>query len=154
MDTRQVLPVPADFSGPKPAFAPRRASNIGALAAGSWTEITAIYGPSEAAYGDTVDIAAYVKNLGSYGFYIAANGQYNGTGFVMSPVSAGVDPGASQRFAYSFTMPNKDITLQVWSYYWTGSDWVEDDHKSVVITLKALPSPEFSGFGVTDYSKT
>ncbi|GAI99041.1 unnamed protein product, partial [marine sediment metagenome] len=32
-----------------------------------------------------------------------------------------IDPGKNYSFTASFTMPNKDIRLHAWSYYWTGA---------------------------------
>ena len=146
------LPVPAEISESKPPRGPKGAHFIAAIAAGAYTDIVAVYGPSEAAYGDQVTIQVDIKNLADYGIYIAATGRYNGTDIYFSPDYAGVDPGATYSFTVSFTMPNKDITLDVWSYYWDGSQWYQDDHQAVSIKLKVL-TPQFSGFGISDYSK-
>ena len=123
------------------------------LAAGAWTDIVAIYGPAEARYGEVVNIEVVVKNLASYGVYIALTGQYDGVNFSFSPDYAGVDPGATYSFTASFTMPNKNIKLDIWSFFWDGSSWIQDDYEYVYISLAAEPSPEFSGFAISDYSK-
>ncbi|GAI73553.1 unnamed protein product, partial [marine sediment metagenome] len=38
-------------------------------------------------------------------------------------------------------MPNKDITIDVWSWYWTGTEWVQDDHSYVDIALAEVVEP-------------
>jgi len=38
-----------------------------------------------------------------------------------------------------FTMPNKDVTLHVWGWYWDGSGWVLDDWKDVTVQVVSLP---------------
>ena len=122
------------------------------LAAGAWTSIASIIAPSEAASGDLVSIEAQVKNIGAYGFYIAVTAQQDGVDISMSPDYAGVDPGAIQSFYGSFSMPNKSVRVSVWSFFWTGTEWYQDDYAYVDIALKALV-PSFRGFGISDYSK-
>jgi len=154
MEINQGLPPPAPVGESTPPIGPQGGRGIAAIAAGAYTDIVAIYGPSEAAYGDTVNIQVAIKNLATYAIYIAATGRYNGTDITLSPEYASVPAGNTYSFTASFTMPNKKITLDIWSWYWTGSEWYQDDHEAVSIQLKALPSPEFSSFGVSDYSKT
>jgi hypothetical protein len=148
----QESPQPIDRHESSPVRGPGRVGQLAAIAAGAWTDIVGIYGPAQAALGELVSIRVDVKNLASYGIYIALTGQYDGVSLSFSPDYAGVDPGATYSFTASFTMPNKDIKLDIWSFFWTGTEWYQDDHEVVYISLKEL-TPEFYGFGITDYSK-
>ncbi len=38
-------------------------------------------------------------------------------------------------------MPNKDITINIWSWYWTGTEWVQDDYRYVDIPLAEVVEP-------------
>lgn len=154
MDVNQGLPPPAPVEEAIPPAGVRGSRRIAAIAAGAYTDIVSIYGPAEAVSGEKVTLQIVIRNLLDYGFYIAATVDISGVTVTVSPDYAGVDPGATATFSASFFMPNKDITVDVWSWFYTGTDWVSDDHEAVVIKVKALPSPEFSTFGVTDYSKT
>jgi len=152
MEVRQGLPMPAPVSESLPPAGPRRRGNLGAaVGAGTYTTI---YGsaPSQASYGEQVTIDVQIRNKAAYPIYIAVTGRYNGVDFTFSPEYANVEAGAYGPFSASFSMPNKDITVDIWSWYWTGSEWYQDDHTSVTIALKVL-TPEFSGFGISDYSK-
>ena len=146
------LPVPAEISESQPTRSPRGLRHIAGVAVGAYTDIVAIYGPAEAVYGDQVNIQVVVRNLASYGVYIAVTGRRDGVDVAFTPDYGAVNPGGTYTFNASFTMPNKNITLDIWSFYWTGSAWNQDDHEAVSIKLKTL-TPEFSGFGVKDYSQ-
>jgi len=50
-----------------------------------------------------------------------------------------VGAGATYSFTRSFTMPNKDVRLEVWSFYWIGTEWYQDDYSYVDIALAAPP---------------
>ena len=152
MEVNQGLPLPVPISESPPPAGPRGPRYIAAIATGAYTDIIAVYGPAEAAYGDQVTIQVVIKNLAAYGIYISPTGRYDGVNISFSPDYAGVDPGGTYTFTASFTMPNKNITLDIWSYYWTGSEWYQDDHEAVSISLKTLAS-EFRSFGVSQYNK-
>jgi len=122
------------------------------IAKGAYTEIVRITAPSEAVSGANVSIEAKVKNIWANSFYIAVTGQYDGVDIAFSPDYANVGAGATYSFTSSFTMPNKGIRVHVWSFYWTGTEWYQDDYRYVDIALTALKS-EFSGFGVREYTK-
>jgi subtilase family serine protease len=126
---------------------------VGGIARGSYTEIVGITTPSEAAAGDTVSLEVTVKNIWTSPFYIAVTGRYDGGDIAFNPDYANVGAGQTYSFTSSFTMPNSDVRLDVWSFYWTGTEWYQDDHDYVNIALAAAPSPEFRGFGVNEYIK-
>ncbi len=131
----------------------RPSPGIAGIAKGSYTDIIEIIAPSEAASGAKVSIEVKVKNIWDKSFYIAATGQYDGIDIAFSPDYANVGAGATYSFTSSFTMPNKGVKVDVWSFYWTGTEWYQDDYDYVNIVLAALKS-EFRGFGVNEYNKT
>lgn len=113
---------------------------------GTYTEIISIIAPSEAGYGDLVSIEVKVKNLTDYPIYIAVSGQYDGVDTPFSPDYATVGAGAIYSFTSSFTMPNNDVRLQVWSWYWPPMDvWYQDDYGYVDIALEVEAPPEYQG---------
>ena len=124
------------------------------VAAGAYTSIVSIIAPAEATNSATVNVEVRVKNTWTGSMYIAVTGHYDGVDIVPSIDYLIVDPGQTVSFYFAFTMPNKSITFHAWSFYWTGTEWYQDDYSSKAIQLKAVPSPEFSGFAVSDYSKT
>lgn len=123
------------IASPPPSAGPKKKRGLKALSVGTYTDIFQFSYPSEATPGQTVDIWVKVANLADYGFYIAVIAEYSDpdTGEVlgeipMSPDYAGVDPGTNQLFSGSFTMPDKPARVAIWSFYWTGADWYEDDY--------------------------
>ncbi len=111
---------------------------------GEWTDIVDIIAPSEAAYGDLVSIEARVKNLAGYAIYISTSGKFDDTIFYLYPEYATVGAGETYSFSGSFSMPNHDVRIYVWSYYWTGEEWYLDDEGYVDIAL-GVPPEEYRG---------
>jgi len=124
-----------------PISGPRGIGQLAAIAAGYYTEIVEIIAPSEAAPGDLVTVEARVKNTWTDPLYIAVTGHYNGVDFAFSPEYAEVAAGAIYSFTSSFYMPNNDISVDVWSWYWDGVEWHGDDYGYVDIALKAAAPP-------------
>jgi len=123
------------------------------LAAGGWTSIVSISAPAQAAAGQVVDIEVRVQNIGDFGFYIAVTAQQDGVDIPMSPDYAGVDPGATQSFSGSFTMPNHGVTLSAWSFFWDGTAWIQDDYATRDIALIEVGPPQFQGFAINEYNR-
>ena len=136
-----------------PLTGPRPVGQLAEVAAGAYTDIVSIIAPSSAKYGDVVSITVKVKNLYTVAIYIAVTGRYNGVDIAFSPDYATVGAGATYTFTGSFTMPNKSIKLEAWSFYWTGTEWYQDDYEYVNIALAAAPTPEFQSFGIAEYNK-
>ena len=132
-----------------PSSGPR---GLGPLAVGTYTKIAGFYGPSEVLAGEVVDYRIEVKNLYSSQIYIALAGQYDSGQTFPKPDYAIVNPGATYNFIATVIMPGKDINLQIWSFYWSEPDWIQDDYDSALIRLKTL-APEFGSFGITQYNK-
>lgn len=105
------------------------------VAVGAYTDIINIIAPSQAWAGDPVSIEVQVRNLHAAAIYIAVSGRYNGVDIAFSPEYATVDAGGTYSFTSSFTMPNNDVRVHIWSFYWTGAEWYQDDYDYIDIAL-------------------
>jgi len=119
----------------------------------AWTDIVEIIAPSNARAGDSVGVTVNVKNLGDYTFSIAVTGVFDGTEIPFSPGSAAVDGGATYPFSSSFIMPSKKVTITAYSWYWTGSEWHQDDKRVVNVNLTEEVKPEFANVAITKYER-
>lgn len=124
--------------------------------AGTYTEIVKIVAPSEAVAGQTVDIEVEIKNTYSatIGIMIGGALDYGETPWPTIDFpdnSANVAAGATHTFHGSFTMPDSDVTIHAYSYYY-GSDgyWHFDDEETKDVSVTELV-PEFSRFEIADY---
>lgn len=117
------------------------------------TAIVAITAPSSAFQGDTVIVDVSVRNIGSIDQNIAVTGVYDSISLSWQFNYLDFSPYETLIFRGWFTMPSKKVRVTVYSKYWDGSKWVQDDSGYVDIALGAVPSPEFSGFTIADYSK-
>ncbi len=107
---------------------------------GEYTEIVQIVAPASAAYGELVTVMARVKAINWHEpFYIAVTGSYNGVDFDYSPGYALVSPNEIFPFTYSFYMPNHDVKVEVWTWWWGESEWYYDEEYAYVdIALEVL----------------
>ncbi len=124
-----------------PPSGPSYIGQLAEVAVGAYTEIIQIIAPAQAASGELVTIEVRVRNLYTNSIYIAVTARYNGINIFPTEDYAIVDPGATRSFYFSFTMPNNDIKLDVWSWYWTGEEWYQDDYSYVDIALEAIAPP-------------
>ena len=128
------------------------------IAAGSYTEIVDIVAPGGAVAGERVDITVKIKNTYSSAIGILVGGalEYGVTPWpqITFPTnSANVAAGATKSFSGYFTMPDHDVTIHAYSYYYgTDGSWHFDDEKERDVDLQEL-EPTFRSFGVTDYSQ-
>ena len=120
-----------------PVSGPGPVGQIGAIAAGTYTDIIDIIAPAEAAYGEEVSVEVRVKNLHTSPIYIGTTARYNGVDIFPTEDYASVDPGATHSFYFNFIMPNNDVELHVWSFYWTVEEWYQDDSGIAYIALAA-----------------
>ena len=102
---------------------------------GIYTDIVAIVAPSEAAPGQLVNVEARVKNLAGYAIFFSTSGKFDDAIFYLYPEYDTVGSGETYSFSGSFTMPNKDVRVNVWSHYWTGEEWLVDDEAYIEISL-------------------
>ncbi len=126
--------------------------------AGKYTEIVGIVAPSGAVAGQRVDIEVRIKNTYSASIGIMAGGalEYGVTPWPTidyPSYQANVAAGATHTFYGHFTMPDSDVTIHAYSY-WYGSDgaWHFDDEKTKDIDVAELV-PEFSQFEISNYSR-
>jgi hypothetical protein len=124
--------------------------------AGTYTEIVEIIAPGQAVAGQRVDIAVKIKNTYSATIGILVGGALD---YGVSPWPtitfsdnvANVAAGATHPFYGHFAMPDSDVTIHAYSYYY-GSDgyWHFDDEKTKDVSLTELV-PEFGQFEIVDY---
>ena len=138
------------------SVSPSIPQDITAIAAGTLTEILNMWATAGPLAGDQVNVTAIVKNISSESLYITCTGLYDDTPLTFSPDYIWIDPGKNYSFKASFTMPNKDIRLHVWSFYWTGAEWIVDDYVYLDIALGEAPLPtkeEFKNLEITSYTE-
>lgn len=122
-----------------------------------YADIVKIEAPSEAVAESRVDIGVHIKNLHSATIGIMVGGalKYGETPWPIITFpndSADFPPGETYYFDGHFTMPDSDVTIHAYSY-WYGSDgmWHFDDEMTRDVSLAELV-PELSQFAITDYS--
>lgn len=126
--------------------------------AGEYTEITELLVASEAAAGSFTAIRVTIKNTSIYrmGVMVGAWLDYGVTPWSEISFSynyVDLNPGESHTFDGAFMMPDSDVTIHAYSY-WYGDDyaWHPDDEVTKKVSLTELV-PTFSEFGVTAFSK-
>ena len=102
--------------------------------AGTYTEIFEIIAPSSASSGERVEVEASVENSYDERITVACAGKIDNTEIKPTTESLALDPWTYYPFRFFFTMPSEDIRVHIWSYYWTGSEWYQDDYKYVDIS--------------------
>lgn len=116
-------------------------------ATGKYTSIITLGGtPNPAGAGQLVTVSSSVKNLYTTPIYIALTGTYNDIDLNFNPEYGNVAVGGYQQFKATFYMPNKDVKIKVWSWYWTGATWVDDDSWDADVDLAV---PVFSNLSAT-----
>jgi hypothetical protein len=123
----------------------------------AYTEITEIVAPAEAVAGSRVDMTVKIKNTHAAQMGIMVGGalEYGPTpwpGIEFPTNQVNVPAGGTHSFDGYFTMPDSNVTIHAYSY-WYGSDgyWHFDDEKTKNVSLAEL-LPEFSRFEIVDYA--
>lgn len=141
MDGHTVPPVP-------PVSNPGPIGQLAEVAVGAYTEIVNIIAVSEAAAGDRVAVIVEVKNLHNQYTYIAVTGKFDESSLDFSPEYVHVVPWGECSFGAFFDMPNKDVRVHIWSWYWDGNQWQivgeGDDYGYDDIAL-AVPPEVYAG---------
>ncbi|MBA7601284.1 hypothetical protein ES703_08351 [subsurface metagenome] len=124
---------------------------------GPYTQIIGATYPGEAQEGELVTIGVTVKNISTTTqriFLTAAVVQ--GVRINFSPDEATVSPGRTFTSSGSFTMPNRDVLIYIWSLIWSGlyNAWVPDDEWGLEIALKGVPPEEEPPPEVPEYKGT
>jgi len=126
-------------------------------------EIIEIVAPSEAVAGITVTIRVTIKNIASVEAGIMVGGalEYGPTPWpsITFPNDwANFPPGESYYFEGYFTMPDSDVTIHAYSYWYgrlpgeTWDSWHFDNEKTKDVKLTELAS-DVTQFEISDYVK-
>ena len=109
--------------------------------AGTYTDIIVVTAPDSAPVGSIVDVEVRIKNIGAFSFFITATGRVGtGLGLQFGDTNQNVGTGDEAVFTDSFAMPNQQVVVTVWSWYWSAEGWVQDDVGSVTVVIGAGPA--------------
>ena len=117
-----------------------------------YADIIKIEAPTSASDGVTVIVDVSVKNIGSSDQHLAVTAVFDSTSFPFQFDYLLVSPGQTVIFRGWFTMPSKNVRVTAWSWYWDGSDWVQDDQVTKDITVAATVA-EFANAAITKYER-
>jgi hypothetical protein len=102
--------------------------------------------------GEAVVVSVRLKNTGSQGLYISATATWDSTQLSFDPAYAWAEMLQAIYFRANAIMPNKDVKVTAYGWWWDGSQWINDSGKEKDLLLAAAAS-EFSNFQVTQYQK-
>jgi len=117
-----------------------------------YADIVKIDAPLSASEGEHVIIDVSVKNISGSDQYIAITGVYDSMSIPFQFDYLLVSPQQTVIFRGWFSMPSNNVRVTVWSWYWDGSKWVQDDQMTKDIALAAL-TPQVSEFQIADFYK-
>ncbi len=115
-------------------------------------DIIAIAAPSSVSAGEQVTVDVSVKNISGSDQYVAVTAVYNSTSFPFQFDYLLVSPSQTVVFRGVFSMPSNNVRVTAWSWYWDGSQWVQDDQMTKDIAV-AVSTPQVSEFQILDFSK-
>ena len=125
---------------------------------GQYVEVISIVAPNEAVAGGIVDVTVTIRNISSYELsaMVGACLEYGVSPWpeVTFPYnSVTLNPGESHSFNGPFTMPDKDVTIHAYSY-WYGTDgyWHFDDEKTRSVNLTTI-EVGFRNLDITSWIK-
>lgn len=112
--------------------------------AGTNTEVTEVVVPSSAQVGASVSVQVKIKNTADEALTIMAGGalQYGVTPYptiVFTDEAEEVAAGGIGSFVGSFVMPDSDVTVHGYSYYYDETEevWIPDDTLTASVTATA-----------------
>jgi hypothetical protein len=123
-----------------------------------YADIVGITAPGQAAPGSRVDITVRIKNLYSSPIGIMAGGalEYGVTPWptITYPNNSdNVDGGATKSFSGYFTMPDSDVRIHAYSYYYgTDGYWHFDDEEEKDINVGVQES-EYGSIEIISYER-
>ena len=117
-----------------------------------YADIIKVESPSSAIEGATVIVDVSVKNIGASDQNLAVTAVFDSTGLPFQFDYLLVSPGQTVIFRGWFTMPSKNVGITVWSWYWDGSEWVQDDRYEKQISLSEETS-EFGSIEIIRYER-
>ena len=119
----------------------------------TYTEIVEILAPESAVADSTVNVAVAIKNTWSATIHVYCVAVLDSESRFIDWLDAWVNPGVTHYFNGSFVMPNKDVRINVYSYWEDTDGYVHsDDSMSKDVKLAEL-APQVSDFSIADYVK-
>jgi uncharacterized protein YaiE (UPF0345 family) len=123
------------------------------VGAGTYTDIISIDAPSQAMPGDTVNITVKIKNTYSSTIGIMVRGALE---YGVSPWPlidfptnwANVAGGVTYSFSGSFQMPEIDVKIHAYSYYYAEGSWHFDDEATKNVKAAGYPSADIRNLAV------
>ena len=109
-------------------------------------DIVKIDAPSSAPADQQIIVDVSVKNISTSDQYIAVTAAFYSTSIPFQFDYLLVAPGQTVVMRGWFTMPGRSVQVKVYSSYWTGSEWAQDDEATVDISL-AGPFSELAAAG-------
>jgi len=112
------------------------------------TEIVEIVAPDEAPAGSRVDITVSIRNLHTTTVTIGVGAELE-YGVTPRPTVtfrvsyANVPPGGVYSFTGHFTMPESDVTIHAFSYFWDTATmgWIREDEETKTVRLAVVAPP-------------
>jgi len=115
--------------------------------AGTYTEVTEVVVPSSAQVGASVSVQVKIKNTHDEALTVMAGGAlaYGVTPYPainFTDEEAEVAAGETESFIGSFIMPDSNVTVHGYSYYYDEDEevWIPDDELTASITVTAAPT--------------
>jgi len=137
-----------------PAGNPKPIAQISGIGKGAYTEIISIIAPDSARAGETVNVEVRIKNIWTATLHMYCVALPDSLFRFIDWQDAWVGPGQTRSFYGAFIMGGGAVTINAYSYYEGVDGYLYfDDSKSKTVSLAVVPSPEFSGFAISDYSK-
>ena len=124
----------------------------------TYAEVIEIVAPSSASAGSRVDITVRIKNLyaSTIGIMVGGALEYGVTpwpGINLPDNTANVSGGATYAFNGYFTMPDRDVKLHAYSYYYGDGSWHFDDEMTKVVNLVSVPESQFGSIEIVSYQR-
>ena len=117
-----------------------------------YADIIKIDAPSNASEGEQVIVDVSLKNISGSDQYLAVTGVYDSTSIPFQFDYLLVSPQQTVIFRGWFNMPSKSVRVTMWSWYWDGNKWVQEDQMTKDIALVTL-TPQVSEFKIADFNK-
>jgi hypothetical protein len=102
--------------------------------------------------GEAVVVSVRLKNIGSQAMHISTTGSWDSAQLNFDPAYAWAERLQTIYFRANFIMPNKDVKVTAYGWWWDGYQWLSDSWKEKDLLLPAAV-PEFTDFRVTQYQK-
>ena len=114
-------------------------------------DITRVVVPDEAEAGTQVTVVITVKNIGRARVWVAVTPKVDETVLDVNPTWRNLEYGEEGSFTSSFTMPERGVSVHVWSWYWA-MEWRLDDYHHEFIRLKEPElQPTFGNLVIEGY---